>query len=48
MFKKNMIRFALEPKSAIYLLNTLQSSWDSLTNTIVVHFVGRSHPIIRL
>jgi len=26
----------------------LQSSWGSLTNTIVVHFVGRSHPIIRL
>jgi len=48
MFLKNIISFALEPKSAIYLLNTLQSSWGSLTNTIVVHFVGRSHPIIGL
>jgi hypothetical protein len=46
--KGNIINFAQNPESAIKLLNILPSSLETLINTIVIHFVGSSHPPIEL
>jgi hypothetical protein len=46
--KKNVVSFAQDHESAVKLLDTLPSSLESLSNTIVVHFVGSSHPLVEL
>ncbi len=46
--KRNVVSFAQDPESAIKLLNTLPSSLKSLSDTIVVHFVGSSHSLVEL
>jgi len=46
--KGNIVNFAQNLESAIELLNTLPSSLETLTNIIAVHFVGSSHPPIKL
>jgi hypothetical protein len=47
-FKKNVVSFAQNLESAIKLLDALPLSLKSLSNIIVVHFVGSSHPLIEL
>ncbi len=46
--KGNVVSFAKDLKSAIKLLDTLPLSLKSLFDTIAVHFVGNSHPLIEL
>jgi hypothetical protein len=46
--KGKKISFAQNLESAIKLLSTLPSSLKTLINTIAVHFVGSSHPLIDL
>jgi hypothetical protein len=47
-FKRNVVSFAQDLESAIKLLDTLPSSLESLSDTIVLHFVGSSHPFVEL
>jgi hypothetical protein len=47
-FKRNVVNFAQDFKSAVKLLNTLPSSLKSLSDIIIVHFVGSSHPLVEL
>jgi hypothetical protein len=46
--KINVVSFAQDFESAVKLLDTLPSSLKSLSDTIVVHFVGSSHPLVEL
>jgi hypothetical protein len=47
-FKGNIVRFEQNLDSVIKVLNTLSSSLEMLINIIVIHFVGSSHPPIKL
>jgi hypothetical protein len=44
--KGNVVNFAQDLESAIKLQDTLPSSLGSLSNTITIHFVGSSHPLV--
>jgi hypothetical protein len=48
VLKGNIISCAQDLESAIKVLDTLPLSLKSLSDTIVVHFVGSSHPLIEL
>jgi hypothetical protein len=47
-FKGNVVKFAQDPKSVVKLLDTLPSSLKSLYDIIAIHFVGSSHPHVKL
>jgi hypothetical protein len=44
--KENVVSFAQNLENGIKLLDTLPLSLESLSDTIVIHFVGSSYPLI--
>jgi hypothetical protein len=46
--KGNVVNFAQDFKRAVKLLDTLPMSLKSLSDTIAIHFVGSSHPLVEL
>jgi hypothetical protein len=44
--KGNVVNFPQDPKSVVKLLDILPLSLESLSDIVVVHFVGSPHPPI--
>jgi hypothetical protein len=44
--KGNVVSFSQDPKSVIKLLNILPLSLDSLSDIVIVHFIGSTYPPI--